>query len=472
LTAGYKAFINGLFLYQIFSYMKKILLLITSVWLIAIMVHAQSPDAGNWKTWFVQSGKDYRLAPPVSSKQEVAQVLSSQRNMDSAALQQVLFWNTGSPGFRWEEMINKLWMTDTSGNGALANMLVATGIYDATVAAWDTKYAYQRPRPFVADSRIKVFALKPESPSYPCEYSVAAGVGATIIAHFFPSLADSVNHMAKQAMASRIAAGTAWPSDTRAGFELGKRIAEKEIEHTKDFTCKIPWNGKRPEGAGIWKGKPMLPQAGLSKTVVLDSASQFRPVPPPDYAKDMAELKAFKPGFRSTANAFYWASQDFWFEALNKKIFEYNLNLDPPAAARLYAITAIGQYDAFTACWDAKYTYWGTRPDQYDTTFHPVLIYTPPFPGYPSGHAVLSGMEATLYSYFFPAEQSYFQKKAKDAAESRFQGGIHFRTDNEVGLELGRKIANALIKKLKSDGVDTILPLLRLKDNQKMAKAY
>jgi membrane-associated phospholipid phosphatase len=453
--------------------MKKKLSILTAFILFASLLHAQEgPAAGGWKTWFINSGKEYRLPPPLSAKQEIAMVLKVQQEMDTAALQQVLFWNTGSPGFRWEEMINKLWMTDTSGNGALANMLVATAIYDATVAAWNTKYSYQRQRPFVADSRVKLYTVKPTSPSYPCEYSVAAGVGATIIAHFFPSLADSVNHMAQRAMASRIAAGTAYPSDTRAGYELGRRIAEKEIEHTKDYTCKTPWDGKRPGGAGIWKGKPMLPQAGSSKTVVLDSSSQFRPGPPPDYTKDMAELKAFKPTFRSMANAFYWASQDFWFEALNKKIFEYNLNLDPPAAARIYAITAIGQYDAFAACWDAKYTYWGTRPDQYDTAFKPVLIYTPPFPGYPSGHAVMSGMQGALYSYFFPAEEAYFQKKAKDAAESRFQGGIHFRTDNEVGLELGRKVANAIIERLKSDGVDTVLPLLRLKDNQKMAKAY
>jgi membrane-associated phospholipid phosphatase len=453
--------------------MKKKLSILTAFILFASLLHAQEgPAAGGWKTWFINSGKEYRLPPPLSAKQEIAMVLKVQQEMDTAALKQVQFWNAGSPGFRWEEMINKLWMTDTSGNGALANMLVATAIYDATVAAWNTKYSYQRQRPFVADSRVKLYTVKPTSPSYPCEYSVAAGVGATIIAHFFPSLADSVNHMAQRAMASRIAAGTAYPSDTRAGYELGRRIAEKEIEHTKDYTCKTPWDGKRPGGAGIWKGKPMLPQAGSSKTVVLDSSSQFRPGPPPDYTKDMAELKAFKPTFRSMANAFYWASQDFWFEALNKKIFEYNLNLDPPAAARIYAITAIGQYDAFAACWDAKYTYWGTRPDQYDTAFKPVLIYTPPFPGYPSGHAVMSGMQGALYSYFFPAEEAYFQKKTKDAAESRFQGGIHFRTDNEVGMELGRKVANAIIERLKSDGVDTVLPLLRLKDNQKMAKAY
>ena len=450
--------------------MKKKLPILTAFILIAALVHAQpGAEAGKWKTWFIHSVKEYRLPPPAPAKQDIVKVLQVQRELDEAGLQQVAYWNAGAPGYRWEELMNKLWMIDTTGNGALANMLLATSIYDATVVAWDTKYAYQRPRPFAADSRIKLYAVKPTSPSYPCEYSVAAGAASTVIAHFFPSLADSVNRMAQRAMASRLAAGTAWPDDTRAGFELGRLIAEKEIAATKGYT-QNSWNGKRPDGAGVWKGKPMLPQAGLSKTVVLDSSSQFRPGPPPDYTKDMAELKAFKPTFRTMANAFYWASQDFWFEVLNKKIFEYNLHLDPPAAARVYAVNAIGQYDAFAACWDAKYTYWGTRPDQYDTTFKPVLIYTPPFPGYPSGHAVLSAMQATLYSYFFPAEEAYFQKKAKDAAESRFQGGIHFRTDNEVGLELGKKIGNAMIQRLRKDGIDSVLPALS-KDNEKMAKA-
>jgi hypothetical protein len=306
--------------------------------------------------------------------------------------------------------------------------------------------------------------IKPESSSYPCEYSVAAGVAATIISHFFPFMADSVNRLAHQAMASRVAAGAAFPSDTRAGFELGKRIAEIEIERTKDFPPKGAWNRKIPEQPGLWKGKnPMFPLQGLCKTVVLDSSSQFRPGPPPDYAKDMAELKTFKQTFSSMANAFYWASQPFWFDQLNKKIFEYNLNLNPPRAARLYAITAVGLYDGFAACWDAKYTYWGIRPDQYDTTYSPALMGTPPFPGYPSGHATISAVMAGLYSYFFPVEAAYFQSEAKEAAESRFQGGIHFRTDNEVGLELGRKIAVAVIQKVSSDGADDHLTLAKQK---------
>jgi membrane-associated phospholipid phosphatase len=424
------------------------------------------PAAGSWKTWFISSGKDYRLQLPASYKEEIAAVINAQKNLDSAGRHHIQYWNAGAPGYRWQEMINKLWMTDTSYFGVLSNMLLAVAIYDATIAAWDTKYAYKRPRPFATDNRIKALVLKPESPAYPCEYSVAAGAASTVIAHFFPAMADSVRKLAKQVMDAQVAAGLAFPSDTRAGFELGKKIAQKEIEHTKAFTPQTPWDGKMPQQPGVWKGKPMFPQAGLSRTVVLDSASQFRPGPPPDFAKEMEELKKFKPTFRSTSNAFIFAGYPVWEEMLSKKIFEHHHNMNPPRAARIYASIAVATYDGFTACWDAKYAYWGTRPDQYDTSYRPVLMHTPPFPGYPSGHALMSGIMSELYSYFFPAEKTYFTKRAKDGAESRFQGGIHFRSDNESGLELGRKIGSAVIQKVRKDGADEQILLAKQKSGQ------
>ncbi|MCC6462795.1 MAG: phosphatase PAP2 family protein [Saprospiraceae bacterium] len=432
-------------------------LLLFLLW--AAVAPAQTePGAGRWKTWFIPSGKAYSLPKPAGYKAEVAQVLARQQALDAAGRQQIHYWNAGAPGYRWYKMVNTLWMNDTSYNGALANLLVGTAIYDATIAAWDSKYAHHRPRPFAVDKRIKCLIPKPESPAYPCEHSVAAGAAATIIAHFYPALADSVQRLAEQVMASRIAAGVAFPSDTRAGFELGQRIARQEIEETQHYTPKMAWDGKRPQEPGLWQGTPSLPLAGRNKTVALDSSSQFRPGPPPDFAKDMAELKAFQPGFRATANAFFFASQSYWDDLLNQKIFEYNLHLNPPRAARLYAISAVGMYDGFAACWDAKYAYWGTRPDQYDTTFQPILIFTPPFPGYPSGHAMLGCVMAELYSDFFPAERVYFQKRAKDGAESRFQGGIHFRTDNEVALEMGKKVAAVIVWKVKDDGAGGALP--------------
>ncbi len=66
------------------------------------------PGAGNWKTWFIQSGKEYRLAKPSSYKEEIAQVLSRQQKLDAADWQQILYWNAGAPGYHWEEMMGKL----------------------------------------------------------------------------------------------------------------------------------------------------------------------------------------------------------------------------------------------------------------------------------------------------------------------------------------------------------------------------
>jgi hypothetical protein len=436
--------------------MKSTLVIFTIVLIFGGRSIAQiEPTAGNWKTWFISSAKEYRLPAPSSYKMEIEQIISVQQKMNPDMQQQILFWNAGSPGYRWQEMINKIWTVDTGRYGALANMLLGTGIYDATIVGWDTKYAFKRIRPFEADRRIKVLIPKPESPSYPCEYSIAAGAAVTIFSKFYPALSDSVNKMATQLMQSRIAAGVAFTSDTRAGFELGKRIAEKAILDTKDFINTEIWDGTIPEGPQRWRGKfAMLPMAGKNKTMVLSSSSEYRPAPPPDFTKEMAELKNYKQSFRSLSNAFYWANE-FWFHnELDKKIFEYNLHLNPPRAARIYAAMNVATYDGFVSCWDAKYTYWGIRPNQMDTTFKPAILITPPFPGYPSGHAAIAGVEAELMSYFFPSEKTLFLKKAKEAAESRFQAGIHFRSDNEVALDLGKKVALKVIEKIKTDGAD------------------
>lgn len=436
--------------------MKKNLSILVIFLVTAAQLQAQvEPNAGSWKTWFISSGKEYRLPAPASYKSEIAAVIEKQKNIDAATMQQIIFWNAGAPGYRWQEMMSKLWTVDTGRYGALANMLLGTAIYDATIAAWDTKYAYKRPRPFAADNRIKVLTVKPESPSYPCEHSVAAGVAVVIFSKFYPAMADSARKLAQQLMNSRVVAGVAFPSDAQAGFELGKKIAETEIEKTKDYVSTAQWDGKIPDKPGLWRGKfAMLPTAGQNKTVVLESGSEFRPGPPPDFAKDMEELKNYKQTFRSLSNAFYWANQSWFSDNLGKKIFERNLHLNPPRAARINAIMNVATYDAFVACWDAKYAYWGIRPNQYDTTFKPAILITPPFPGYPSGHAAISGTMAEIYSYFFPEEKALFHQKAKEAAESRFQAGIHFRTDNDVALELGKKVAVKVIQRIKNDGVD------------------
>jgi hypothetical protein len=88
----------------------------------------------------------------------------------------------------------------------------------------------------------------------------------------------------------------------------------------------------------------------------------------------------------------------------------------------------------------------GIRPFQYDPEFKPILVETPNFPGYPAGHTTVAGSIATVLSYLFPQDKNFFVELALECSESRFEGGVHFRTDNEVGLEMGRKVGEKVIE--------------------------
>ncbi len=426
-----------------------LLLACTSVW-------AQiEPNAGNWATWTIVSGKKFRLPPPPDKKAtqaELNELLSLQGKPHTQATKHINYWNAGAPGYRWGELTSQLSSGGMPPFRALA--LIHMAIYDATIAAWDTKYIYNRPRPSRASAQIKPLVAIPDSPSYPCEHSVAAGAAATVLAYLFPQKADSIEKLALEAGQSRLLAGVQYPSDVEAGLALGRKVGQLVIDRARKDGSDGIWQGSVPTKAGLWNGtNPVGAACGTWKTLVLDSSSQFRPLPPPDFAKDMEELKNYTPTVQAKARAFYYASQDFWSQITDEKIFEYQLDTNFPRAARVYALKSIAAYDAFLACWEAKYFYWGIRPYQYDPTFKPVLV-TPPFPGYPSGHATTSNAVATTLAYLFPEDSTFFYEKARECAQSRFEGGIHFRSDNEAGLEMGHKVGEWVVRSAKSDHAD------------------
>src|SRR5213079_3019883 len=63
-----------------------------------------------------------------------------------AALDTVAYWATGAPSYRWSELATAEYLKNGSpwqlAARGLALMHVA--IYDSMVAAWDSKYAYNR----------------------------------------------------------------------------------------------------------------------------------------------------------------------------------------------------------------------------------------------------------------------------------------------------------------------------------------
>ncbi len=446
--------------------MKAILLCLVSYVAGLAPLRAQiEPKAGQWKTWVIASGDAYRLPPPPDAKTTQADyktLLDLQRKRDPAAIQQIAYWNAGAPGYRWQTIIEQLY-GGVPPAWFRAKALVNVAIYEATIAAWNAKYTYRRARPSVQHTDLVPSFPNPDSPSYPCEHSVTAGAAAAVLAYLFPAKADSIQRLAEQAAQSRVLAGVAYPSDVKAGLELGQRVAQAVIVRAKADGADAAWNGERPAGPNTWADKrpPYSPMLGHCQPWVLTTGNQFRPGPPPDPAEEMKELKNFRRNPRSTYRALYWVSANYWGEAVNLELFEHNLHLNPPRAARVYALVSIAAQDASIACFDTKYTYWAIRPNQYDTTFVPLLGFTPPHPSYPSGHATISCAQATVLGYLFPADAPLLMQKAQEAAESRFEGGLHFRTDNVVGLEMGNKVGGEVIKRARQDGADNSPELVR-----------
>jgi membrane-associated phospholipid phosphatase len=132
-------------------------------------------------------------------------------------------------------------------------------------------------------------------------------------------------------------------------------------------------------------------------------------------------------------------------------MFEDGLHLNPPRAARVYALIAASFFDAFIASQDGKFTYWYLRPNQLRPTITP-LFNVPPFPSYPSNHSTFSATRSGILAYLFPAHADFVRALGKEAGDSRIWAGIHYQMDNVAGVNLGASIAGVFIARAQQDG--------------------
>lgn len=243
------------------------------------------------------------------------------------------------------------------------------------------------------------------------------------------------------------------------------------------------------------------------KPFVLERSSQFRPPPPPKTTTDDALLRQqadqvlaynasltnhqkavvefMRDGPRSTGQSGHWLrfAQDV------SRRDKHSLDQD----VKLYFAIANVAFDAFISCWETKRAYDSSRPWTLIRHYHkgktvkgwggavggvkempaeewhpysPQTFITPPFPGYTSGHATVSGACAKTLELFTGTDEYGFAERrphceltetaagemtlldlptwsatAEMAALSRALGGYHIPIDNDVGLEVGRKIA-------------------------------
>jgi membrane-associated phospholipid phosphatase len=436
------------------------------------------PNAGKWRTWVISSGRDYRVPPPpraADTQAELRALADLISRNDSQARQQIAFWDAGAPAYRWMDLLNARTLagiTTTTNGRTGVYTYVALAMHDATIATWESKYAYNRQRPSERDHKLVTAVAIPDSPSYPSEHAATAQAAAAVLAYFLPGEAQSLQTMAEQAGWSRVLAGVQYPSDYYAGLELGRRVAEQVIAKARADGSDAVWTGTVPVGQCKWIGANPGNVTGPSFVpLLMTSASQFRPAAPPacDSPQVVAEAALVHnfpravPGtpaiFATNYKAVYWQSPEgltVWpYRYADKWMFEDGLDRNPPRAARVYALIGAVQFDAFIASQDGKFTYWYIRPPQLDPAIVP-LFPVPNFPSYPSNHSTFSAAKSEMLAYLFPDHADFIRAVGKEAGDSRIWAGIHYPMDNVAGVELGKSVAQLFLAWAQSDGSQNV----------------
>lgn len=420
------------------------------------------PTAGQWQTYVLSSGNQMRLpAPPDSAvtAAELQWLKAFVAGADDVAKAQVAYWDAGSPGYRWIKIAAQEMTARNIAAPLFARdmALVSVAIYDATIAAWDSKYAWNRPRP--SDASIIPLVTVPRSPGYPSEYAATASAAAAVLSYLFPDKTDAFANLASEAARSRLYAGTEYPSDSIAGTQMGQSVGAAVVAYARTDNSDAPFTGSFPPTPGKWSNaNPTTPLAGTWRPWVLSSGSQLRlPAPPPaDSPEFLNQLSMVKNGARDNTtqhSAWFWQPGFVtpWLDTVTQEIFQSRFDTNPPRAARAYALATIAQYDATIACWDTKFAYLELRPSLADPSITP-LFANPSHPGFPSGHACASAASAGVLSYLFPSDSVGLADQAIDAGMSTFYAGIHTMFDVQQGFALGGEVANLIVDHARKDG--------------------
>ncbi len=289
-----------------------------------------------------------------------------------------------------------------------------------------------------------------------------------------------------------------------AGLAFGRHVADALVAWRSHDGSNLVVTYVAQNTPGTYQLTPpnflpyLTPQWGFVVPWSMASGSQFRPGPPPaldsaPFAADVQYTESVGGANSTTRTPEQTQTAHFWADVSGKSTtppghmnevaqsaaLSHGLGLLQDA--RLFALLNIAEGDAGISCWDTKYFYHFWRPVtairdpnissvNAQLTANPrwtSLWVAPPFPSYTSGHSTFSGaMDAVLTSYFgrhtgfrvgsddMPGVVRTFRsfsQAADEAGQSRVLGGIHYETDNVVGLATGRAIGTwALRRALRS----------------------
>lgn len=471
-------------------------------------------DAGSWKPVLLSSATEFTVAAPAATTTpdyiaQLNEIKTWQQNISAEEKRIVKYWSAGAV-LRWNEIMRELvskhnlppyqnpdgtYPFPNANNplaypqfpfanppyAARAYAYVAAAQYDALVAAFYYKKQYNRAAPYNVDQTINALIPKSDLPSYPSEDAVVAGAAVELLKLLFPGDQDFIQLKAEEHKKARLIAGANVRSDIEAGEALGRAVAQKYVTRARGDRAgaaagnQAGWTKLETDciarGETPWysletpKRPPMLPLFGKVKAFLFDSltAISLRPGPPPavtsdQMKKETEEIYQFikNPKRENIAIVHFWADgvgtstpPGHWnsiaaADFINKRYSEVRW-------ARNLALLNMALMDAAIVCWDTKFYYFNPRPTQLNDKIK-TLTGIPNFPAYISGHSTFSGAAATVLSYIVPEKKADYEAMAAEASLSRMYGGIHYRSDCEVGLVVGKNVGSYAVSKGQADG--------------------
>lgn len=471
-------------------------------------------NAGTWQPILLSGPTEFPVAAPAATNTpdyiaQINEIKSWQAHLTGEEKSIVKHWSAGGV-FRWNEILRQLvakynlppyqnpdgsYPLPSANNplaypqfpfsnppyAARAYAYVSAAQYDALVAAWHYKKLYNRLAPYKVDATVKALIPQSDLPSYPSEDAVVAGVMGEMMKLLFPGEQDFIQQKIEEHKRSRIIAGANVRSDIEAGEALGKAVAQKFVTRARGDRAgaaagnQAIWaqyeNDCIARGETPWyslelpKRPPMLMMFSKVKTFLFDSltAISLRPPPPPSTSSEQMK-RELEEVYSYTKNAsrkeiaivHFWADgiststpPGHWNDIASKDFIKENYS--EVRWARNLALLNMAEMDAAVVTWDTKFFYFNPRPSQLDTRIK-TLTGLPNFPSYISGHSTFSGAAATILGHLIPGRKSAYEAMAEEAAISRLYGGIHYRSDCEVGLEVGKNIGNHAIQRAMNDG--------------------
>jgi hypothetical protein len=274
-----------------------------------------------------------------------------------------------------------------------------------------------------------------------------------------------------------------------AGIALGEKVAAAVFAERQSDATNMPDTYRPLTTPGVWvpTTPPLFPQYATAKPWGMDSASQFRPAPPPalnsalytrDYneTKEMGGAKSTKRTDAQSDAVRFWTQANLapaWYQAAAQASARKGLSV--AENARLFALMSMALANCFIVDWDAKFTYNFWRPitairngdqdgndaTERDAGWQP-LNATPMHPEYPSQAGINAGAASgVLEAVFGKGPEGFVATDINDARlsrqfasfaqmdlehkEVRIWGGIHFRNSLDVGDAMGKKIADHLV---------------------------